>query len=112
VEANFKVLDEVCDDEAYGSKQKSENNDAKQRVDDICELKEATGKGGTVVAKSEEILIEVRPQYCDFSDKELAQKLTTHVGFKLLCLPWVSHTGKHFYTAGFKTTEESYEQFK
>ena len=65
-----------------------------------------------VEAKAGEILIEVRPQYCEFSDKELAMKLTKHVGFRLLCLPWVANTGRHFYTAGFKTTEESYEEFK
>jgi hypothetical protein len=106
LEANFKVFDEVCSNQAY------ENVDAKKNVDDVSELSEATGKGGTVEANSGEILIEVRPQYCVFSDKELANKLTMHVGFKLLCLPWIANTGKHFYTAGFKTSEDSYEKFK
>ena len=76
------------------------------------ELFEATEKGNVVEAKSGEIIIEVRPQYCEFSEKELATKLTKHVGFRLVCFPWVANTGKHFYTAGFKTTQESYEQFK
>ena len=88
----------------------SENKDAEKSEEE--ELLEATEKGNLVEAKAGEILIEVRPQYCEFSDKELALKLTKHVGFRLLCLPWVANTGRHFYTAGFKTTEESYEQFK
>ena len=65
-----------------------------------------------VKAKSGEKIIEVRPQYCEFPEKELAMTLTKHVGFKLVCLPWVANTGKHFYTAGFKTTQESSDHFK
>ena len=111
VEANYKVADEICDDEAYESKQASEN-DVELEIVEISDLLEATGKGENVEAKSGEVIIEVRPQYDNFSDKELAMKLEKYVGFKLVCLPWVANTGKHFYTAGFKTTEESYENFK
>ena len=110
VNSSFTVVDEVCDDKSYETDEVSENKDAEKSEEE--ELLEATKKGNLVEAKAGEILIEVRPQYCEFSDKELALKLTKHVGFRLLCLPWVANTGRHFYTAGFKTTEESYEQFK
>ena len=111
VKANYEVLDEICDDDAYGNKQEAES-DATKKIVNSSELVEATVKEGIVQAQIGEIIIEVRPQYGDFSAKELATKLTTHVRLKLVCLPWVANTGKHFFTAGFKVTEDSYENFK
>ena len=108
LEAKFIVVDEICDDDAFGTSasQAAKNDNAEENLD-LSDLREVGGKHEIVEPNSGEVLIEVRPQNCKFSDRDLAMKLTK-AGFKLLCLPWVANTGRHFYTAGFKTTEESY----
>ena len=86
---SFTVVDKVCDDKSYYTEEVSGNKDAEKTEEE--ELLEATGNENLVKAKGGEMVIEIRPQYC-----ELAMKLTKHVGFRLLCLPWVADTGKHF----------------
>ena len=102
------VKDEICDDEHFV------NNIEKLDVisEKDAELSTVSLKEGFVRREVGEIVLEVRPQYCKFDEKELAEKLGKHVGLKLLCLPWVANTGPHFYTAGCKITEQSYEKFK
>ena len=76
------------------------------------ELSPVKLKEGFVRREAGEIVLEVRPQYCKFDEKELARKLVKHVGLDLLSLPWVANTGPRFYIAGCKITEQSYEKFK
>ena len=96
------VNDEICNDNDYEKKQK--------RVTEN-ELLEAHVTAGQVEAMSGEVILEVRPQYCDFSSRGLADKLK-NMKLDVTCLPWVANTGRLFYTAGFKITEASYEEFK
>ena len=106
----FDVVDEICNDEAYENEQEKEKDD-ELKVDAVTELFEATIKGGKVEPKEGEIILEVHPQYCEFSASELAKRLK-QMGLELVCLPWIANTGRHFYTAGFKITERSYNSFK
>ena len=64
------------------------------------ELSPVKLKEGFIRREAGEIMLEVRPQYCKFDEKELASTLLKHVGLDLLCLPWV------------EITEQSYEKFK
>ena len=108
VETPFEVVDEVCNDETY------ENNQDKSEGDTIeknNELLDAIFKEGKVVTNAEEVILEVRPQYCKFSAKDLASRLK-QMGLELVCLPWVANTGRYFYTARIKITKRSYEAFK
>ena len=106
------VQDEICGDEAFEGK--ASDLDATIVSDNLndVELLPVNLKEGFVKREEGEILIEVRPQYCKFDEKELASKLVKHVGLELLFLPWIANTGPHFYTAGCKITEKSYEKFK
>ena len=96
------VTDELCSDTDYVqiAEQVSEK-----------ELLEAQAVAGQVEAKPGEVVVEVRPQYCVFSSRGLSEKLK-NMNLKLTCLPWVANTGRLFYTAGFKITDASYEEFK
>ena len=96
------VTDELCSDTDYVqiTEQVSEK-----------ELLEAQAVAGQVEAKPGEVVVEVRPQYCVFSSRGLSEKLK-NMNLKLTCLPWVANTGRLFYTAGFKITDASYEEFR
>ena len=58
-----------------------------------------------------EVIVEVRPQYCEFSSRGLAERLKK-MNLHVTCLPWVANTGRLFYTAGFKISEGNYEEIK
>ena len=106
----FDVNDEIIGDEAYENE--LVNSDVETKKSSPNELTAVEAKAGIIEASPGEILVEVRPQFCKFNEQELAGRLITNVGLKLLCLPWVANTGRHFYTAGCKITETSYEEFK
>ena len=97
----FIVNDEVCKDSEYDEKQSEKET----------ELFEVQVKAGQIVTNLGEVIMEVRPQYCQFSSQGLAEKLKK-MNLELTCLPWVANTGRLFYTAGFKITEESYQEFR
>ena len=102
-------MDEICNDEAYENKQNESEED--DNYEKVTELIDATFKDGKVTTNIGEEILEVRPQYCAFSAKDLANRLK-QMGFELVCLPWIANTGRHYYTAGFKITDRSYEDFK
>ena len=105
-----EVTDEICDDEHYVDNISAVNikcDDSKN-----AELSVVKQKEGFVRKEAGEIVVEIRPQYCKFDEDELADKLGKQMGLELLCLPWIANTGPHFYTAGCKISEESYERFK
>ena len=106
----FHVVDEICNDVAYENEQEKEIDDD-INLETVTELLEATVKGGKVEPKGGEVILEVRPQYSKFSARELADRLK-QMGLELVCLPWIANTGRHYYTAGFKITEKSYDNFK
>ena len=105
----FEVVDEVCNDKTYENKQDKSEEDLEPEK--VTELFDATFEEGKVVTNPDEVILEVRPQYCAFSAKDLASRLK-QMGLELVCLPWIANTGRHFYTAGFKITNRSYEVFK
>ena len=105
----FEVVDEVCNDKTYENKQDKSEEDLEPEK--VTELFDATFEEGKVVTNPDEVILEVRPQYCAFSAKDLASRLK-QMGLELVCLPWIANTGRHFYTAGFKITNRSYEAFK
>ena len=106
----FEVVDEVCNDKTYENKAEKSEEDI-EPTEKVTELVHATFENGKVVTNHGEVIIEVRPQYCEFSAKDLASRLK-QMGLELVCLPWIANTGRHFYTAGFKITNRSYEAFK
>ena len=75
------------------------------------ELLEVVVKAGQVEAMPGEVMVEVRPQYCEFTSRGLAEKLKK-MNFELTCLPWIANTGRLFYTAGFKINVKNYEEMK
>ena len=101
-----EVFDKVCSDEAFKEKIAENLNTEKGKPRELAAV-----QGVRVETLPGEKILEVRPQYCKFSEHELANKLSL-MGFELVCLPWVANTGRHYYTAGFKVSEESYERFK
>ena len=102
VTTGIVVTDELCSDTDYVqiAEQVSEK-----------ELLEVQSVVGQVETKPGEVVVEVRHQYCVFSCRGLSEKLK-NMNLKLTCLPWVANTGRLFYTAGFKITDASYEEFK
>ena len=105
----FEVVDEVCNDKTYENKQDKSEEDLEPEK--VTELFDATFEEGKVITNPDEVILEVRPQYCAFSAQDLASRLK-QMGLELVCLPWIANTGRHFYTAGFKITNRSYEAFK
>eukprot|EP00092_Neocalanus_flemingeri_P056829 GFUD01067416.1.p2 GENE.GFUD01067416.1~~GFUD01067416.1.p2 ORF type:complete len:146 (+),score=26.37 GFUD01067416.1:303-740(+) len=99
------VSDELCSDESF--KMKNAECHA-TKIKETRELLKAAEKGEKIGKSPGEIILEVRPQYCTFSEHDLADKLIS-MGLELVCLPWVANTGRQFYTAGFKTRNEFLE---
>jgi hypothetical protein len=94
------VTNELCSD--------SDHVQISERVSEK-ELLEAQAVAGQVETKPGEVVVEVRPKFCVFSSRGFSEKLKN---LKMTCLPWVANTGWLFYTAGFKITDASYEEFK
>ena len=63
LEAKFIVVDEICDDDAFGTSasQAAKNDNAEENLD-LSDLREVGGKHEIVEPNSGEVLIEVRPQ--------------------------------------------------
>ena len=77
-------------------------------------LEEAIGidENGTIKPRTNEVLVEMAHGHTVNNWEDIEHLILDKLKMKLIGKPWISNTGKHYMTIGFRTARQDYENWK
>ena len=80
----------------------------------INTLEEAIGidENGIIKPRTNEVLVEMAHGHTVNTWEDIEHLIGDKLKMKLLGKPWISNTGKHYMTIGFRTARQDYENWK